>query len=117
ENFKIVCHGSLSEVAISLKKLQKKEKATNILIFSNLTGRQIDLDLSGTEKQVLERLKIYSTQEPQTHMGAGRPKLGVMPREISLLPQHWEWLLNQEGGSSALIRKLIDEKIKNRSAD
>ena len=53
----------------------------------------------------------------QSNTGAGRPKLGVVPREISLLPIHWEWLINQDGGSSAVIRNLIDEKIKNRSID
>ena len=33
-------------------------------------------------------------------MGAGRPKLGVVAREISLLPQHWEWLLVQDGAGN-----------------
>lgn len=47
----------------------------------------------------------------------GRPKLGVIPREISLLPSHWEWLNSQAGGASATIRLLIDEKIKLSSSD
>lgn len=117
ENFKITSQGTLEEVAITVKKRLKEHATTNILIFSDLTGRQIDLDLSGTEKQILDRLKIFSSQKLQTNIGAGRPKLGVIPREISLLPHHWEWLTNQDGGSSAVIRNLIDEKIKNRPAD
>lgn len=117
DGFKVIAQGNLEEVALLLKRKIRDQKALSALIFSDLTGRQIDLDLSGTEKQVIDRLKVYSSQEPQANTGAGRPKLGVIPREISLLPHHWEWLINQDGGSSAVIRNLIDEKIKNRSSD
>ena len=41
--------------------------------------------------------------------GPGRPKLGVVAREITLLPRHWEWLAQQTGGASVAIRKLVDE--------
>ncbi len=116
-DFRFITQGSLESVALSLKKKFKEPNSASILIFSDLTGRQIDLDLSGTDKQILDRLKVYSQQETQSNTGAGRPKLGVVPREISLLPIHWEWLINQDGGSSAVIRNLIDEKIKNRSID
>ncbi|HEX5055035.1 MAG TPA: DUF2239 family protein [Gammaproteobacteria bacterium] len=117
DNFKILAQGNLQSVAISVKQRIKEQKAASILIFSDLTGRQIDLDLSGTDKQVLDRLKIYSSQQPPPSAGAGRPKLGVVPREISLLPHHWEWLINQDGGASAVIRRLIDQKIQNSSSD
>lgn len=113
EDFKIVCQGNIEKVALSMKE----QKKANVLLFSDLTGREIDLDLSGTEKQVLERLKIYSSPDAQPNAGAGRPKLGVIPREISLLPHHWEWLINQNGGASAIIRNLIDEKISPRAGD
>src|ERR1700679_2948656 len=46
----------------------------------------------------------------------GRPKLGVISRELSLLPRHWEWLANQSGGASATIRKLIEDAKKKSSA-
>lgn len=117
EGFKILSQGNLESVALSIKQRLKEQKNTTVLIFSDLTGRQIDLDLSGSEKQVLDRLKIYSAQDSQPAVGAGRPKLGVIPREISLLPHHWEWLVNQDGGASAVIRNLIDERIKNRTTD
>ena len=29
--------------------------------------------------------------------GRGRPKLGVVAREVTLLPRHWEWLAAQPG--------------------
>ena len=38
----------------------------------------------------------------------GRPKLGVVAREITLLPRHWEWLATQPGGASVALRKLVD---------
>lgn len=40
---------------------------------------------------------------------AGRPKLGVVAREVTLLPRHWEWLNGQPGGASVAIRKLVEE--------
>ena len=117
DSFTILCQGSLETVALAIKQRLRDQKNANILIFSDLTGREIDLDLSGSEKQVLDRLKTYSSHELQSSTGAGRPKLGVVPREISLLPHHWEWLINQEGKASAIIRNLIDEKMRSRQAD
>jgi hypothetical protein len=39
----------------------------------------------------------------------GRPKLGVVPREVTLLPRHWDWLASQPGGASVALRKLVEE--------
>ena len=39
----------------------------------------------------------------------GRPKLGVVSGEVTLLPRHWQWLKAQRGGASATLRRLIDE--------
>ena len=73
----------------------------------------MDFDLTGTKEDVLERLKIYRpAQSDKKPNRLGRPKLGVVPREISLLPKHWEWLSNQSGGASAVIRRLITDKMK-----
>jgi hypothetical protein len=41
--------------------------------------------------------------------GPGRPKLGVVAREVTLLPRHWEWLARQTGGASVALRKLVEE--------
>jgi len=117
EEFGILAQGPLEEVVLEVKKRQKLHPEARILVFSDSSGHQLDFDLSGTEKETLERLKIYSARPAPTHKGAGRPKLGVVPREISLLPGHWEWLSNQSGGASSTIRQLIDEKIKNLSAE
>jgi hypothetical protein len=38
----------------------------------------------------------------------GRPQLGVVAREVTLLPRHWEWLATQSGGASAALRRLVE---------
>jgi hypothetical protein len=38
----------------------------------------------------------------------GRPKLGVVAREVTLLPRHWEWLATQPGGASVALRRLVE---------
>ena len=46
----------------------------------------------------------------------GRPRLGVVAREVTLLPRHWEWLALQPGGASVALRKLVDEARRARGA-
>jgi uncharacterized protein len=72
-----------------------------VLIFEDGTGRQVDFDLAGTPEEVLARVA--------PRVGPGRPRLGVVAREISLLPRHWEWLERQPSGASAALRRLVDE--------
>ncbi|OZA80746.1 MAG: hypothetical protein B7X77_02015 [Caulobacter sp. 39-67-4] len=40
--------------------------------------------------------------------GRGRPRLGVVSREVTLLPRHWDWLAAQPGGASVALRKLVE---------
>ncbi len=82
-----------------------------LLAFDAQTGKQVDFDLSGTLEEVLLR-----TAPPPPRAGPGRPKLGVVAREISLLPRHWEWLETQPSGASAAIRRLVDEA-RNREPE
>lgn len=77
----------------------------------------MDLDLSGSEKELRERLKVYRPLALEKNSNPGRPKLGVVAREISLLPEHWEWLMNQDGGASATIRLLIRRRAKSNSSN
>lgn len=112
EGFDKISEGSLETVVLESKQHLLAHKNSQLLIYSNLTGRAIDFDLSGTLKDVEKRLKVYVSKTQASHSGAGRPSLGVIAREISLLPHHWEWLINQKAGSSSVIRTLIDEKMK-----
>lgn len=111
-------HGELENVVLDVKRRLKADSKASILVFSDSTGKQMDFDLRGSEKTVLERLKVYFPRHEAsgaTPTGPGRPRLGVVAREISLLPRHWEWLSNQPGGASATIRRLIDETRKSTS--
>ena len=78
-----------------------------VLIFEDVSGKQVDFDFSGSIDDVLERARARSPKA-----GPGRPKLGVVGREISLLPRHWDWLEDQPNGISAAIRRLVDEARK-----
>jgi uncharacterized protein len=109
--------GPLAEVALVVMKASKKAAAEPIVIFDDATGRPVDLDLSGTERDIVARLpepasnleaaaESAAVPEPR---GRGRPKLGVVAREVTLLPRHWEWLGAQPGGASVALRKLVEE--------
>jgi hypothetical protein len=109
--------GPLAEVALAVLKASKSSAAEPIVIFDDTTGRPIDLDLRGTERDIVARLRQPasnaetpaedpSAPEPR---GRGRPKLGVVAREVTLLPRHWEWLGAQPGGASVALRKLVEE--------
>ena len=103
--------GLLGEVALAIKG-HTRPPAAPIIIFSDTTGRPIDLDLRGSNDEVLARLPAGAKQADTTSSeprGRGRPKLGVVAREVTLLPRHWEWLSAQPGGASVALRKLIDE--------
>ena len=97
--------GSLRDVLTYLKV----QEPAHVLIFDDQTGRQRDFDLSGSLEDVLAR-EVPSA--PPGSLKPGRPKLGVVAREITLLPRHWEWLEAQPSGASAALRRLIDEERK-----
>lgn len=111
DGFNKISQGNLETVVTQTKQYLLANKEAQVLVYSDLNGKAIDFDLSGTVKDVEKRLKVFISKNPLNHAGAGRPSLGVIPREISLLPHHWEWLMNQKTGSSSVIRSLIDEKM------
>src|ERR1700684_3729679 len=118
--------GLLAEVAIAIKKTTKPTGTEPILIFDDTSGRSIDIDLRGTDKEILARLPL-SAPDPETvtaeppasePRGRGRPRLGVVAREVTLLPRHWDWLAGQPGGASVALRKLVEEARRvNESKD
>jgi len=93
-------------------------EAEPILIFDDRTGRQIDFDFRGSIEDVLDRLASHplaGTFEGQK--GPGRPRLGVVSKEITLLPRHWEWLGQQSGGISAALRRMVEREMKHKPDD
>ncbi|ULH15764.1 DUF2239 family protein [Deinococcus sp. KNUC1210] len=92
----------------------KQEAGQSLLIFEDATGQQTDFNFQGTLQDVLDR--AVPVQPEPRRSGPGRPKLGVVSREVSLLPRHWEWLEEQPSGASAALRRLIDEARKQTQA-
>lgn len=113
---KRVASGTLSHVAAILHGRLQRSKGPLPLIFDNETGRQVELDLRGTAAEVAAR---YADEPPAVDpsqaegepakAGRGRPRLGVVAREVTLLPEHWDWLASQPGGASVALRKLVHE--------
>jgi hypothetical protein len=77
-----------------------------LLVFDG-EGRQVELDLRGGPEEAAKR--AAPDPAPATPRGRGRPQLGVVAREVTLLPRHWEWLAAQPGGASVTLRKLVEE--------
>jgi uncharacterized protein len=103
--------GPLADVALAIKHVTRPSSEP-IAVFSDSTGRAIDLDLRGSDQDVVARFadRTPSNTPAETAVrGRGRPKLGVVAREVTLLPRHWDWLNAQPGGASVALRKLVDE--------
>jgi hypothetical protein len=110
--------GAPPEVALAVKAALEIDHARQILVFDAHTSRPIDFDLRGDAATIRARLAATGVTsdlcvdqpgpaEPQPAK-AGRPKLGVVAREVTLLPRHWDWLAGQPGGASVTLRKLVE---------
>lgn len=106
-NNALLAAGPLDTVIRALKTAFDQGFDPMVLVFEDQTGAQIDFDLRGSLSDVLDLAR--PVREPGK---PGRPKLGVVSREISLLPRHWEWLESQPSGASAAVRRLMDEARK-----
>lgn len=108
---KKLTEGPLSMIPVTIKQKLHDDELHDVLIFSDMTGQHVDLDLRGGVLDVQHRARMhaYNTYVAKSR---GRPKLGVVSREISLLPRHWEWLETQSGGASATLRKLVEKASK-----
>ena len=114
---RLLAAGPLAEVALAVMNASRRPAAPPIIMFNDATGRPLDLDLRGSEREIVARLP-QTAPDPEIAAdgtaaaeprGRGRPKLGVVAREVTLLPRHWEWLGAQPGGASVALRKLVDE--------
>lgn len=109
--------GDLFEVAKKTKSTMNP-RAEEPLVFDVETSEQIEIDWRGNAETVVTRLRESIPEPNLKSPGPGRPRLGVISREISLLPRHWDWLALQPGGASATLRQLIEEaKKRNQGQD
>ena len=100
-----VATGSRLDAALAAQSLARGAADELVLIFDP-EGRQVDFDLTGDAADLAAR--IEPVEEVVAPRGRGRPKLGVVPREVTLLPRHWDWLASQPGGASVALRKLVE---------
>lgn len=108
-----IAAGELRHVALRAQQALEAQPHAPLLIFDDADARLIDLDLRGGAAEIVQRLNrgevpTASDDEAPIKRGRGRPKLGVVAREVTLLPRHWQWLNAQPGGASVALRKLVD---------
>lgn len=94
----IVASGNMVEVARAIAALPQSARSSDVLVFNNDTGHQTDVDP-----------RLAAANDSDQVRGPGRPKLGVVAREVTLLPRHWDWLASRPEGASAALRRLVDE--------
>lgn len=97
-----IATGSRTEIVTALRAMPAPARASDLLVFDDETGRQVDLDLRDAAE----------TEEAAPPRPRGRPSLGVVAREVTLLPRHWDWLATQPEGASAALRRLVEQARK-----
>ncbi len=107
--------GPVRDVARAVKTYLDAHPESQVLVFDNVSAQPVEFDLRGTVDEVLARLDRTLSPAPAPAdtecrpRGPGRPKLGVIAREVTLLPRHWDWLAAQPGGASVTLRKLVED--------
>lgn len=112
EGCRLIGSGPLAEVAVLAKAVADRPDHAPILIFDDRSAETIELDLHSAPADLLARIAAkhaVPVAAPELVRGPGRPKLGVVAREVTLLPHHWEWLADQPGGASVTLRKLVEQ--------
>jgi hypothetical protein len=107
---RLLSAGTLIDVALAVKTATDAGARGPILMFDDADGRVVDLDLRGARAALIDRLSQRPpAADPSAPRGRGRPALGVVAREVTLLPRHWKWLAEQPGGASVALRKLVEQ--------
>jgi hypothetical protein len=115
-----VAAGPLAVVAADVRRRMSSRRdgsLASVLIFDDVTARPIEVDFRGSERAVVARLPKPRASPARAEgeedgdasrpHGPGRPRLGVVGREVTLLPRQWDWLSTQSGGASVALRKLV----------
>lgn len=108
-----VAFGSYDEVAQALAALDLS--AGGLLVFDDTTGAQVDHPWPPGQHITSSETAVGHTA-PASAPQVGRPRMGVVAREVTLLPRHWEWLAKQPGGASAALRRLVEDARRTHAA-
>ncbi|WP_444923169.1 DUF2239 family protein [Microbulbifer sp. DLAB2-AF] len=111
ERQQLIARGTLESI---VRQVKSRETPLEPMVFSTDNCQRIEIDWQGDIETVLTRLKPSTTP---TSAKRGRPKLGVISKEVTLLPRHWEWLRQQPGGASVILRKLVEQAQKDISLE
>ena len=113
-----IANGELRHVALKAKQVFDSQPDEPILVFEDASGKVVELPLELPAGELLRTLNAHPSAGAEVSgpvvpaRGPGRPRLGVVAREITLLPRHWEWLAAQPGGASVALRRLVEEARK-----
>ena len=121
EGTRRIATGDRATVARETKRVLERGERGPVLIFDDETSRVVEIDFRGNEDEVVARVTETAAasspaEQEETPRRVGRPKLGVVAREVTLLPRHWDWLSRQPGGASAAERRRVDEARNVKSA-
>ena len=109
----LIAEGEAGAIARIVKRRIEDKPHAQILIFDEETSHPVEIDFEQEEDALEGWIASWGPRSEQISPGPGRPKLGVVAREVTLLPRHWEWLTEQPGGASVALRKLVEEARKS----
>lgn len=104
-----IASGTPQKVALAVRDHLALHRAGMALVLDDASGHALEFDLRGSVEDVRARLQAAALDAAPPPRGPGRPRLGVVPKEVTLLPRHWEWLARQPGGASVTLRRLVEE--------
>lgn len=110
-----IASGELRHVALKAKRVFDTQPGQPILVFEDASGTLVELPLELSTSELLRTLNARPTGAADATVaarGPGRPRLGVVAREVTLLPRHWAWLAAQPGGASVALRRLVEDARK-----
>ena len=112
-----VAQGDLISVAHAAQTWAADKTINPPLIFDLNSGHLVDVDLRGNADDITAWLQEHLPHALPQPAKRGRPKLGVVSREVTLLPKQWAWLNQQSGGASATLRRLVSAASKDPKAE
>lgn len=107
-----IASGELLHVALKAKQARDADPVRPVCVFDDATGQALELPLELPPAELVRRLsqpELPKSRPEPVRRRPGRPRLGVVAREVTLLPHHWDWLGAQPGGASMALRRLVED--------